>query len=119
MRRLRFLRNLAIVLVLAAIVAFVPGGSNGATTVLTALTLGFLVALVAMVYSFYLQNQLTLAALSDGRRALLFGALGLIALLIAGVDKFFASGGGTLAWLLLLGACLAVIWRIWLEASTY
>ena len=70
-------------------------------------------------YQQYRENQLTLTALSDGRRAVLFGALGLIALLIAGTDRFFHSGGGTLAWLLLLGASLAAIWRIWLEANTY
>ena len=49
------------------------------------------------------QNQLTLATLSDGRRAILYGAFGLIALLIAGSDELFSSGGGTLAWILLLG----------------
>ena len=36
------------------------------------------------MFVFSRQNQLTLAALSDGRRAILYGALGLIALLIAG-----------------------------------
>ena len=43
------------------------------------------------------QNQLTLATLSDGRRAILYGALGMIALLIAGSDELFSTGGGTLA----------------------
>ena len=65
------------------------------------------------------QNQLTLATLSDGRRAILYGALGMIALLIAGSDEMFSSGGGTLAWLLLLGASVAAIWRIWIEANSY
>ena len=65
------------------------------------------------------QNQLTLATLSDGRRAILYGALGLIALLIAGSDELFSSGGGTLAWILLLGASVAAIWKIWIEANTY
>ena len=62
---------------------------------------------------------MTLATLSDGRRAILYGSLGLIALLIAGTDEFFASGGGTLAWILLLGAAIAAIWRVWAEANTY
>jgi uncharacterized protein involved in cysteine biosynthesis len=119
MRRLRLLRNLLIVAMIAAVVAFAPGGGNGANTVLTALTMGFLVAIGFLVYGLYRQNQLTLAALSDGRRAILFGALGLIALLIAGTDEFFNSGGGTLAWVLLLGVAVAAIWRIWLEASSY
>lgn len=116
---MRHLRNVAIIAALAALVAFAPGGGNGVDTVLTALTLGFLVALAAFVYQLYRDNQLTLATLSDGRRAILFGALGLIALLIAGTDEFFDSGGGTLAWILLLGASIVAIWRIWVEANSY
>ena len=91
---MRTLRNVAIVLLLALIVAFGPGGGNGADTVLTALTMGFLVAIAAIAYQFSRQNELTLATLSDGRRALLFGALGLIALLIAGTDEFFDRAAG-------------------------
>jgi hypothetical protein len=119
MRTMRHLRNALIIAAIAAVVAFAPGGSNGADTVLTALTMGFLVAIAAFAYGLYRQNQLTLASLSDGRRAVLFGALGVIALLIAGTDEFFGSGGGTLAWVVLLGACVAAIWRIWIEASSY
>lgn len=116
---MKHVRNVAIILVLALGVAFVPGGGNAAETVLTALTMGFLAALAAFVYQLSRQNQLTLAALTDGRRALLYGALGLIALLIAGTDEFFDSGGGTLAWILLLGLSVAAIWRVWIEANTY
>jgi hypothetical protein len=119
MRQFRLLRNLLIIAAVAAVIAFAPGGGNGAQTVLTALTMAFLVAIVAFAYGIYRQNELTFTALSEGRRAILFGALGLIALLIAGTDKFFASGGGTLAWVLLLGAAAAAIWRVWLEASSY
>jgi hypothetical protein len=116
---MRHVRNVLIIAILAAVVAFSPGGGNGADTVLTALTMGFLIALVAFVYQFYRENQLTLATLHDGRRAILFGALGLIVLLIAGTDEFFDSGGGTLAWVLLLGAAIAAIWRVWVEARSY
>ena len=119
MRQMRLARNLLIVAAVAALVAFAPGGGNGANTVLTAMTMGFFVVLVVFVYQRYRENQLTLATLSDGRRAVLFGALGLIALLIAGTDEFFASGGGTLAWIVLLGAAVAAIWRVWFEASSY
>lgn len=116
---MRHLRNVAIIAAVAAVVAFAPGGGNGADTVLTALTIGFLVALVAYAYQLYRDNQLTVAALTDGRRAILFGALGVIVLLIAGTDELFSSGGGTLVWVLLLGAAVAAIWRIWAEARSY
>ena len=83
-------------MVLALGVAFVPGGGNAADTIFAALTIGFLAAIAWLLYTLSRQNQLTLATLSDGRRAILYGSLGLIALLIAGTDEFFASGGGTL-----------------------
>lgn len=116
---MRALRNLAIIMLLAAAVAFLPNGGNFAEAVFTALTMGFLAGISWMLYVLSRQNQLTLATLSEGRRAIFYGAFGMIALLIAGVDKLFGSGGGTLLWILLLGASLAAIWRIWIEANTY
>ena len=116
---MRNLRNLAIVMALALFVAFAPNGGNVAEVVLTLITMGFLTGIAWTLYVLSRQNQLTLATLTDGRRAVLYGAFGLIALLIAGSDELFASGGGTLAWLLLFAASIAAIWRIWVEANTY
>jgi hypothetical protein len=113
------MRNGAIVMVLALFVAFAPHGGNAADAILAAITMGFLAAIAWTVFTLSRQNQLTLAALSDGRRAILYAALGTIALLIAGSDEMFASGGGTLAWILLLGASLGAVWKVWTEASTY
>jgi hypothetical protein len=117
--RLRFLRNLAIIAAIAAVVAFAPGGGNGATAVITGLTMCFYAVIVVFLYGIYRENQLTFTALSDGRRTILYSALGVIALLIAGQPKFFDSGGGTLAWILLLAGSVAAIWRIWTEANSY
>jgi hypothetical protein len=116
---MRTARNVAIVLLLALVVAFVPGGGNAADAILTAITIGFLTAIAWTVYVLSRQNQLTLATLTDGRRAILYGALALIALLIAGSDEMFSSGGGTLAWILLLVAAVGAIWRVWVEANSY
>jgi hypothetical protein len=115
----RTVRNVAIIMVLALGVAFVPGGGNFVEAIVTAVTMGFLAGIAWMLYTLSRQNQLTLATLSDRRRAILYGALGLIALLIAGTDKLFSTGGGTLLWILLLGASVAAIWRVWMEANTY
>ena len=115
----RTLRNVAIVMVLALLVAFAPHGGNVADAILTAITMGFLAALAWMVFVLGRQNQLTLATLTDKRRAILYAALGMLTLLIAGSDELFSSGGGTLLWIILLGASVAAIWRIWVEANTY
>jgi hypothetical protein len=115
----RNLRNIAIIMLLALAVAFAPHGGNAADTILTAITMGFLAAIAWMLFVLSRQQQLTLATLSDRRRAILYGAFGLIALLVAGSDEMFASGGGTLAWILLLGASVAAIWKVWTEANSY
>ena len=112
-------RNIAIVLLLALVVAFAPAGGNVAEAILTAITMGFLAGIAWTVFVLSRQNQLTLATLGDARRALLYGALGMIALLIAGSDELFSSGGGTLVWIVLLGASVATIWRVWIDASSY
>lgn len=116
---MRTLRNVAIVMLLALVVAFVPGGGNAAAAILAAITMAFLAAIAWALFVFSRENQLTLATLSDGRRGVLYGAVGLIALLIAGSDEMFESGLGTLGWIVLLGAAIAAIWRVWLDARAY
>jgi hypothetical protein len=106
-------------MLLAFGVAFVPAGGNAAEAVLAAITMAFLAAIAWTLYVLSRQNQLTLATLSDGRRAILYGAFGLLALLVAGTDKLFSTGGGTLLWLLLCAASIVAIWRIWIETNTY
>jgi hypothetical protein len=114
----RTARNVAIIMLLALVVAFLPGGGNLAEALLTALTMGLLAGIAWMVYTVSRENQMTLATLSDGRRAILYGAVGLLALLIAGSDKMFGSGGGTLLWILLLAVAVGAIWRVWMEANS-
>jgi hypothetical protein len=116
---MRTARNAAIVGLLALFVAFVPAGGNLAATILAAITMGFLAAIAWMVFVVGRQDQLTLATLTDARRAILYGALGMLALLVAGSDEMTATGGGTLAWIVLLGASIAAIWRIWVDAHSY
>lgn len=106
-------------MLLALGVACLPGGGNVAAAVITALTMALLAGIAWMLYTLSRENQLTLATLSDGRRAILYGALGMLALLIAGSDKLLATGGGTLLWIVLLAASIAAIWKVWMEANTY
>lgn len=116
---MRTVRNVAIIMALALGVAFLPHGGNFVDAILAVIALGFLAGISWMLYVLSRENQLTLATLSDGRRTLFYGAFGMIALLIAGADKLFSSGGGTLVWIVLLGASVAAIWRIWIEANTH
>lgn len=115
---MRAARNVAIIMLLGLIVAFLPGGGNAAEAIITALTMALFAGVAWMVYVLSRENQLTLATLTDGRRALLYGAVAMILLLIAGTDKLFDTGGGTLLWILLFAASVAAIWRVWMDANT-
>jgi hypothetical protein len=113
------LRNVAIIAVLALGVAALPGGGTAADTVLAALLLGFLAAMGLFAYRMYMENQLTLSTLRDWQRAVLYGAFGVIALMIAGADELLSSGAGTLVWIGLIGLSGFAIFRIWTEARSY
>jgi hypothetical protein len=112
-------RNVAIIMLLALGVAFLPGGGNAVDVVRTAIIMGFLAGITWMLYTLSRQNQLTLATLTDGRRAIFYGAFGMLALLVAWQTKLWSTGLGTLLWLVLLGAAVFAIWRVWSEANSY
>ncbi len=112
-------RNVAIILLLALGVAFVPGGHNAAATITTAIGMAFLAGISWSIYVLSRENQLTLATLTDGRRAIFYGAFGILALLVAGYSKLWSTGFGTLIWLVLLAAAVVAIWRIWADATSY
>src|SRR5262245_57214245 len=111
-------RNVAIILLLAAGVDLLPHGGDAANTVLAALSMTFFALIAWMIYRVYRDQEDTIATLTDGRKAGMFGAVGAIALLIVGADKFDFAGG-ILLWLALMAGCLAAIFLIWREATTY
>ena len=113
------IRNIAIILALAAAVDFLPGGGNAAAAVLTALSMIFLAAIAWLLYRVYNEQQLTLASLSDGRKAGLFGAVGALALLVVAYDDFSSWAGGLLLWIALMAACIGTIFLIWRSTTTY
>jgi len=97
---------MAIVALVALALTVLPGGGTVTDTVLTALSMGFLATLGWFAYRTHRDNGLAIMSLTDGWRAVLYGSLGLVALLIAGADEMFDSGGGTLLWI--AGIALAV-----------
>jgi O-antigen/teichoic acid export membrane protein len=112
-------RNIAIILALAAGVDFLPGGGAAAATVLSALMMIFLAAIAWLIYRVYREQQLTLATLTDARKAGLFGAVGAMALLVVAYDDFRSWTGGFVLWLALMAGCLGIIFLIWRAATTY
>ena len=108
--------NIVILLLLAAVVAFLPGGEGLARTVVALIGMAFLTGIGWFGFRIWRDQQYAIESLGDGRRAILYSAVGLIALLIAGYGQF---GGwtGFLLWFGLLALAGFVIFRIGRDAT--
>ena len=62
---------------------------------------------------------MTLMTIPDSRRAILFGSIGGIALLIAGYEQFQGWTGGVAIWIMLMLIAFLSIFVIWRQASIY
>lgn len=112
-------RNILIIAVLALGVAFLPNGGNFADAVLTAISMAFLAGIAWTVYRLQYTFRTKLFGLPESRRVILYSAFGLMVLLIAGADKMFGTGLGTLAWLLLMASALVGIYLVVSEARDF
>ena len=107
-------RTVLIVLALAAVVAFVQGGQTAANVAIQAVTLAFLGTLVWFASLTYRERRVSLYGLGDGRRALLYVALGVATLTLTATSRLWHSGAGSVAWLILLaGSAYAVFAVLW------
>jgi uncharacterized protein involved in cysteine biosynthesis len=116
---LQTIRNVAIIALVAFAITVLPGGDAAAETVLVALSMAFLVAIAFFCFRLYNEQQMTLALMPDNRRAILFGAVGAIALLIVGYEEFSSWGGGVLVWIAMMAGAVAAIFLVWRETTTY
>ena len=117
---LRTLRNVAIIAILAVPVAFVPGGGNAAQAVLVTLGMAFLASLAVAARQVHRENRLTLESLPDDQRAVLFGSIGVIVLMIAGAGKLLGGGGlGAVIWVTLMACAVIAIIGVWMRAHSY
>ena len=113
------LRNVAIIAGLAFIVAEVPGGGEAADVIFALLSMAFMAAIAWFLYRLYNDQEMTLMAMPDGQRALLFGSVGLIALLYVGYEEFASWEGGIVVWVMLMVAAIATIFVTWRRATTF
>ena len=112
-------RNILIILALAAIVAFVPGGGTGSGVILTAVYLVFLGALGWVASIVYRERRGSLYLLGERRRALLYGAIVVLAVTLTATSRLWASSAGSVAWLVLVGASIYAIFAIVWAARRY
>jgi hypothetical protein len=107
-------RNILIVLVIAALVVVIPGGGKGANVATQAISLAFLAAIAWVASLMYREHRLTLYALGDRRRAIVYVAAAVATVTFTATSRLWQTGLGELAWLALIGgavyAVFAVVW---------
>jgi multisubunit Na+/H+ antiporter MnhB subunit len=108
-----------IVLAIAALVALVQGGQTAANVALQALSLVFLGVIVYFLSIIYRQNRTTLYGLGDRRRAMLYVALGVGTLTLTASSKLWATGAGSVVWVLLLAASMYTVFTVVWSARKY
>jgi hypothetical protein len=116
MRRLGTIRNVVLVLALAAAVEFLPGAGRAAETLRSVLWVVFAAGIGYMGVRLYREHRISLYSLGSRHRGMLYGAVALGAVLIAARTRMWNTGGGELAWFVLLGLVaylLMVVYRFW------
>jgi multisubunit Na+/H+ antiporter MnhB subunit len=103
-----------IVVALAAVIDFAPGGGTGGSVTISAISIVFLASFAWIAMLQYREHRVALYSLGDGRRAILYGAVGVAVLTLTGTSKLWSTTGGKLAWLaLLVGAAYAAGSVVW------
>jgi hypothetical protein len=112
-------RNFGIVALLALGVDALPGGGTAADLFGAALFVIITLGIGLLAARYYRENRMDIYALGDRWRLIAYGAVGLIVLALAATPKLFDSGGGTVLWIVLLGASGYALFRVWRHAREY
>jgi Kef-type K+ transport system membrane component KefB len=118
--RLVFLRNLAIVALIALAFTALPGGGSTLAFVLTLLTIAFFVAIAFLGYRLYREYGFQLDSLDDRSRLVLYGSIAVAFFAFAATTRLFDLGlAGALGWLALLGAASFGVFWVYQRSQRY
>jgi hypothetical protein len=117
--RLKHLRNIAILIALALIVWLVPGGGTAGATVSNVLGIAFAASLLFLGYRLYMEHRDTIFGLEERQRGIFYASLALAAVALVGTSRMWSTGGGTILWLLLIGAAGFGLYTVWQAYRSY
>jgi hypothetical protein len=112
-------RNIAIIALVALAIVAVPGGGTAADVVVAVISLAFLGVMAWFGRRLYMENHMTLWALTTAHRALLYGGFAVAFMTFVATPRLWESGAGTLAWLVLLAASASAVYYVWVESRRY
>jgi hypothetical protein len=113
-------RNVALIMLIAAVIyALGHTGDFALGFLVTFISLCFMAALAWIASRLYRENRVDIYALGTRRRAIVYVALGVGALALTAVDRFWNTGFGTVVWLVLLACCVYALFAVWRSTREY
>ena len=119
MDRMRTLRNLAIIVAIGAAVYYIPGGGNVAGAFEAALWALFAIGIAYLGLRVYRERQMTLMALGDRHRGLLYGGIALAIFCYMARSRMWQTGLGELAWFVLVGLAVWSLLEVYRHSRSY
>lgn len=108
-------RSVGVLLAIAALIAFLPGGDDVSSVASRTLSLAFISVIVFGISWAYRHNRFDLEPLTPRTRALLYSAIGLLAVAFAASSRLTPTAGGTLFLIGLFAAAGAGLYFVWRE----
>jgi hypothetical protein len=109
-------RNVAILVLLAAAVTVLPGGGRVAALIGALLSIIFAAVVGFFAGRTYLERRLELHSLDDRVRALLYAAIGGLAVSLTAASRLLTTGPGAFVLIVLLSLCgygLFYVYQAW------
>lgn len=112
--------NVAVVLLIAAVIYGLGNTGDFALSFLvTLISLGFLAAIAWICSRLYREHRVDIDSLGTRRRAIAYVALGVGAVALTAVDRFWNTGFGTVVWLVLIACCVYALYAVWRSSREY
>jgi len=113
-------RNVLIIGALATVIYALGHTGDFALGFLTQLiSLAFLAAFAWIASRQYLEHRTDLYSLGTRRRTVLYVAIGVATLTISAADRLWATGIGTVAWLVVLAGCAYALYALYRSTQEY
>ncbi len=116
---MKTVRNVAIILLIAAAVDLIPGGGRAASTIEATLVVGFGIAFGFLGLRLYRERRVSIYALGDRHRALLYGGVALGFFGWAARARMWESSLGELVWFALVALVVYALMEVFRHSRTY